>query len=501
VGATYVAAWAGFAVVVFVLVFLAGSRTTTLASHDAVLRPTFDGKAVVHTGPILPDLRTDSGSWIGVDIRLGKTDAESTDALLQRYAAIAAQPDGLKTKLKDQITIMVVDAAVRGAILGVLPLLVWAMVGQRRRRDLLLRARSQQGAIAAALLVLVGVGLWQPWAAGEETVEAGQQWIPLDTFLGPGVHIPAEVPSIEVRGDVTTAQTRRLIESAVDTYDKSKTFYAEVIETAAHLHLRQPEEGDTVVLLISDRHDNIGMDAVTRKVADVGGATAVLDAGDDTSSGETWEAFSLDSLDAAYDDLPRWGVAGNHDHGDFMADYLSDRGWTMLHGDVVDGPAGSTILGVDDPRSSGLGSWRDETGLTFEEVGRRLADTACESEQRVTTILVHDANLAAEALRRGCTDLVLAGHLHVQSGPTRVVGENGQVGYTYTTGTAGGAAYALALGKPRRTAEFTLVTYHDGRPAGIQPIILETHGEFEVGQYLPLHLSSASSDSTGAIRR
>ena len=56
-----------------------------------------------------------------------------------------------------------------------------------------------------------------------------------------------------------------------------------VAELAAQL--RQPEDGETVAVLVSDRHDNIGMDPVARKVADEAGATVLLDAGDDTSTG------------------------------------------------------------------------------------------------------------------------------------------------------------------------------------------------------------------------
>ena len=52
----------------------------------------------------------------------------------------------------------------------------------------------------------------------------------------------------------------------------------------------------------------------------------------------------------------------------------------MLDGEAVDGPGRHRLLGVDDPRSSGLGSWRDETGLSFDEVGDRLADAACEAD-------------------------------------------------------------------------------------------------------------------------
>ena len=40
---------------------------------------------------------------------------------------------------------------------------------------------------------------------------------------------------------------------------------------------------------------------LARAVGDAAGAQAVFDAGDDTSTGSTWEAFSLDSLDAAFD--------------------------------------------------------------------------------------------------------------------------------------------------------------------------------------------------------
>ena len=93
------------------------------------------------------------------------------------------------------------------------------------------------------------------------------------------------------------------------------------------------------------------------------------------------------------------------------------------------------------------------------------------------------------ALDRGCTDLVVAGHVHVQLGPDRVVGSNGKAGYTYTNGTTGGAAFAVAaVGKLRREAEFTFVTYADGRPVGIQPVRVSTTGQFTVEPYILLNL-------------
>ena len=163
----------------------------------------------------------------------------------------------------------------------------------------------------------------------------------------------------------------------------------------------------------------------------------------------------------------------------------------MLDGEVVDAPWGGTLLGVDDPRSSGLGSWRDETGLSFTEVGERLADAACaamDDGERVSTVLVHDANLGREALSRGCVDLV-AGRPHPRAGRAgrRSTGEDGATGYTWTNGTTGGAAYAIALGsKPRRDADVSLVTYADGRPTGLQWVRLRTDGSWLVGEWEPI---------------
>jgi hypothetical protein len=235
------------------------------------------------------------------------------------------------------------------------------------------------------------------------------------------------------------------------------------------------------------------MDAVARAIADAGGASAIFDAGDDTSTGASWEAFSLDSLDQAFQDYDRYAIAGNHDHGSFVSDYLADLGWTHLDGESVDGPGDTVLWGIDDPRSSGLGAWRDEPGATFADTEDQVAEAVCAAEERVTTLLVHDANIGREALRRGCTDLVLGGHVHVRSGPTQVLGENGEVGYTFTNGTTGGAAYAIAVGsKPKRAAEVALVTYRDGRPAGIQSVTLQTNGRFDVDEWRELTFSPSA---------
>lgn len=467
--------------------FLGDSRTVVVASHDAVVTPTLDGYVAVQTGPLLPDFRRPSGGPLGVDLLLGKTESESVEELFARYAFIASDPDAQVAKVTHAIESMAISAALRGLGLGLVPLAVWWLLGPHRRGQLFVGVRTRKGAVGGVLLLTVPLLLWQPWGSDEDTQEAQGAWEPLESFMA-GYPVPAEAAGIEIRNSPTTVQTQRLIQSAVDTYERSKDFYDRAAADAEVLDLHQPAEDETVALVVSDRHDNIGMDRVARAIGDRAGASVVLDAGDDTSTGQPWEAFSLDSLDRAFGDLDRFAVAGNHDNGTFVARYLDDLGWTMLDGERVEAPWDGLLLGVDDPRSSGLGNWRDETGLSFTEVGDRLADAACDGD-RISTLLVHDANLGREALARGCVDLVIGGHTHVQDGPDAVEGDDGETGYTLTNGTTGGAAYAIAVGsKPRRDADVTLVTYRDGRPVGTQFVRLRTDGVFVIGSYVEMPL-------------
>jgi hypothetical protein len=493
VGAALVSLSVALGLVVAVSLFLTSSRTVVLVGHDTVVRPTLARDAVVETGPLLPDFRFRDVGPLGVTLTLGKTEVGSIEELVERYALIAGDPRAPIDKVQDVVVDMAVSAALRGLGVGLVPVAFFLLLGRHRRGELFRGVRTRHGLVALALLLVLPVLVWQPWQSEEETQEEQGSWQTLAELAGPDVVLPAEVRDIEVRTGPVTTQSRRLVLSAIDTYDRSREFYSAAAEGAAELvdlGLREPEEGETVALLVSDRHDNIGMDRVARAIGDAAGASVLLNAGDDTSTGQPWEAFSLDSVQSAFADWERFGVAGNHDHGAFVSTYLADQGWTMLAGEAVDAPWGGTVLGVDDPRSSGLGNWRDESGLSFAEVGDRLADDACaaaEDGERVSTVLVHDANLGDEALARGCVDLVVGGHTHVQSGPEAVEGEDGATGYSWTNGTTGGAAYAIALGsKPRRDAEVSLVTYAEGRPVGLQWVRLRTDGSWRVGEWEPI---------------
>ena len=484
--------WAAIAVPTAVVTFFDSSRQTVVAGHDAEVSPTLDGWAVVHLGPFLPGLRHPTPGPVGVSVELGRTPLTSYGELGQRYAFIAAQPEGQIDKVGDLVRDMALESVVVGALAGLVPVGIWFLLGARRRRELVATRRRAAATVAVGGLALTvgAVGLVRPWHGSATTTES---WMPLATALPAGVKLPARARAVQIEGGLLSSSSRRLVESAIDSYRKGLKFYQRAIDDLAAVaeEVRRPEDGETVAVLVSDRHDNIGMDPVARAVADLGGATVLLDAGDDTSTGSSWEAFSLESLAEAFSSFDeRYLVTGNHDHGSFVARQASDLGFTVMESEVVQAGDGTRFLGVADPRSSGLGNWREESGLSFAEVGERLADTACaadEAGERVGTLLVHDANLGAETLARGCTDLVVAGHLHDIVGPEPVVGANGRVGHRFTTGTTGGAAYAVALGtKPRREATISLLTYRDGVPVGVQSLVLSPLGAWTVGTYVDL---------------
>lgn len=484
-----VLAWAGLALVIAAVIFTGSERTIDLASHEATVSPDFSGDVVLRTGPVLPDLRAPSGSRLGLEVELGKTDTTSLQELTARYAAIASQPEGQIAVVMRSVRTMAWAALVQGAVLAALPFALWVLVGSERRGVLLARLPSAQGVIAVLAVLLVVATLLAPLTWGRHD-PLPEEWTSLSDYVGDEVPLPDEARDVEIIGDATTLETKRLIASAVSSYRQGQAFYSRAAEDAEELELREPEDDETVAVLVSDRHLNVGMDAVARAIADRAGATAVLDAGDDTSTGERWEAFSLDSVSAAFDDLDRWAVAGNHDNGTFVRSHMTQLGWRYFDGEVIDGPGGSRILGVDDPRSSGLGNWRDEKGLTSAEVAARLTEAVCDADEdgdRVGTLLVHDADFGDQALERGCVDLVVGGHVHVEEGPSAVTATDGRVGWTYTVGTTGGAAYAIAIGsKLRRAANVALITYRDGRPVGIQSVTLQTNGRFDVAAWTEL---------------
>jgi Icc-related predicted phosphoesterase len=479
--------------------FLNDSERVTIGAHAATVSPTLDGHATLDLGAVLPRLRlpTDLPSDLGVHIDVQETDANSLTDLLTRDALIASQPDGEIARIQQVVQELAVDNAVAGVGTGLLVAVVvatgWTMLGPRRRRELLhlvhsheRRVQHREIVVLVAMLItiasIIGPGQMRPAQAPPT------QWRPLAELL-PELSFDERLQNVEVATGFSTTGGIGIIRTAVETYERSTEFYGRLRDQVPRIggRIRQAADGETVALLVSDRHDNIGMDPFAAEVAKVARAKVLIDAGDDSSSGQSWEVFSINSLAEHFKDLKVVAVAGNHDSGGIIEDAMRKNEFTVLDSKPVE-VEGIRFLGDSDPTRTGLGSADTAGDETTAEQSKRLADVACNQseDQRISTFLVHDPASYQDTATRGCATLLLSGHLHRQVGPdTKTV--DGRPVTTYTNGTTGGAAYAFALGYTlRRPGEVTLVTYSDGQPIGLQTVTAELTGEVTVGTYRPL---------------
>ena len=130
--------------------------------------------------------------------------------------------------------------------------------------------------------------VWEPWDGQEPTGDDAGRWTSLADYLGPERHrCPSEAADVEVRVDVTTARAATADRERGRHLRQEPDLLRPRPDARPTSSCGSPQEGETVVALVSDRHDNIGMDGVARAIADAGGATAVFDAGDDTSTGQS----------------------------------------------------------------------------------------------------------------------------------------------------------------------------------------------------------------------
>jgi predicted phosphodiesterase len=497
--AALVLLWFVVSAAVGLLGFANDSERVTIGAHAAQVSPTFDGHATLDLGAVLPRLRlkTDLPDGLGINVDVQETNVDNLTELLNRDALIASQPDGEIARIRQVIREMAVDNAVAGAGSGLLVAVVvatgWVMVGPRRRRELIVALhKSERRVQHRAFVVLVAMLITIASIFGPGRLRAPETepttWKPLATLL-PEVSFDPRLKDVEVASGFSTTGGVGVIRTAVQTYERSTQFYGQVLDRIPGVggRIHQAAEGETIALLVSDRHDNIGMDPIAAEIGKVAGAKVLIDAGDDSSSGQTWEGFTINSLAQHFRDLKVVAVAGNHDAGGYIESEMRKNKFTVLDSKPVE-VAGIRFLGDSDPTKTGLGSADSPGKETTAEQSARLADVACDqpTDKPISTFVVHDPSSYQDTATRGCASLLLSGHLHRQVGPDSKILQGRSV-TTYTNSTTGGAAYAFALGYTlRRPGEVTLITYVKGQPTGLQTVTVELTGEITVGTYRSL---------------
>lgn len=462
---------------------------TEIAATEVGITPNFDGMVHIKPGAI-PEMRMPTDSFIGIDVSVGNTTipgdgmtSDITSRIAATYGGVATNPDAEIEQVREIVKKQAMTAGMIGGAVALLPTALYTLAGERRRQELTEKGAIAMGGVAVCLVAGIGTTI-----TGETPQPTSDTWVPLSDVVSAASAI-SELDTMEIRSNAMTGLTRQLIAGAVKTYEKSKPFYQELERTAedSSAEFRQPLEGEKVVFVISDRHDNIAMDPVLAASARAAHAEIVANLGDDTSSGKSWEAFSLRSFNKNFDDFTRIALGGNHDNGTFVIDYLADSGAITPNGEIqtVDG---ITIAMENDPRKSDYTPEKREGEIPYGVVANKLADLACSSDGGVDVVLVHSASMGQPALDRGCTDLVIGGHLHSYGAPEKVVGDDGHVGYTVTNGTSGGAFFSFALGTSlKREANALAVTFSDdGRPVGTQNVRYFPGGKMVVEDYMPL---------------
>ena len=235
--------------------------------------PTLDGYVVLHTGPVLPDFRSTSGSAIGVDVDPRQDQRRPPPRSWSSATPTSpASPRARSPRSSGRSSDMAPSAALRGAALGLVPIARLAA----RRAGPAPRAGSagvrwpHGGIVGRRACWCCVVVLWSGsrGAGREPTGRRPSTWMPLagrSSARRAGAR--ARLTEVEVRGDVTTAETRRLIESAIDTYDKSQDVLRQRAATPRPTSTcASPRRARPSSRWSRDRHDNIGMDAVARAI-------------------------------------------------------------------------------------------------------------------------------------------------------------------------------------------------------------------------------------------
>ncbi len=480
--------------------FRHSERSVVIGAHNATVVPQFNGYATLDFGAVLPRARipVNQPFNIGARIYFGDSEVTNLDQLVTQDAVIASQPRGEIQRVVSTVVEMGVEALLRGVGAGVLTVLVaaygWRAVGPERRAIIWAHARQPTRreivtGVALGAVTIVSLGLMtvpeRPRSANDAVAAS---WIKLSDAL-PNVPTDKILDQVEIKRGAASAGGTALIEGAITTYRKSVEFYGKLADQARRTIVRTPADGETTAIVVTDRHDNIGMDAAARAIADQARATMLFDLGDDTSVGGDWEAFSLNSLAKAFKGFTVVSVAGNHDTGPFVRKQMRKKGFNLLDGKprTING---IRFLGSSDPRSSGLtgGYGGNESDLSDAIHGQdaALMKAAC-ADRSVQVVLVHSPSGAKQTAKSGCVELVLSGHLHRQVGPTTLTNPTGHSTTTLSTGTTGGAVYAFALGsKLRRPAQVTIVTFKSGTPIGLQVIDFGTGGGVTAQPYFEL---------------
>lgn len=450
------------------------STQGSLGPHTARYDVTVDGSVTVDLGP-LGTLVIDSPLPLGLGARVvvqeipaevtaidAVTSLESLGAVVEDYVAFFTGPQAtVAVAVRGLVTDAIRRTVLAALLLTAAGVATRLALGRERRAELVAAWRPHRAATTGSLGVILLVAAT---VAGSDVVT---------TSTGDERTASAVFDGTPLEGARLTGRLAGVVDTyggyAVDAWRENETFYADADEAVrsawrarqeADLRLvsaqfAEPGDQDEAItaVVVSDLHCNVGMATIIGTVVELSDADLVINGGDTTVNGTVVESYCIQAFaDAIPDDTPVVVVNGNHDSPD-TTDQERGVGWTVLDGNVVE-VAGLRILGDSDPRATRIGTGTTLVGdETVASRSERLAQTACEDDEGVDLLLVHDPAVGTETLLRGCAPAQISGHYHQRIGPLRF----GQ-GTRYTSAsTAGALLGAPTVGPLSGVAEITIL--------------------------------------------
>lgn len=214
---------------------------------------------------------------------------------------------------------------------------------------------------------------------------------------------------------------------ALDRLESYRSGIADIVQSVSTLYTISeqlptlPKDSDIVTVLhISDIHLNPLAFDVTKELTEQFGVDFIIDTGDITSWGTSYESETLSQIAGL--EVPYVFITGNHDSPETAKVVASQPNAIVLDNSVTT-VAGITIAGIADPRylpddNSGSGSAFAVGKAAVEQAASTLARIiekydAEHEDAPVQIAAVHDASRSQPL--DGVVPLILSGHMHTRS--------------------------------------------------------------------------------------
>lgn len=371
---------------------------------DATIQPSSSGDSIVEVDPIGTLVLDTHDSPVTLHVSVRSVDTDGVNQIVNDPDALT----NLDDRLVNDLTSLLIEAAVRTAAVAILGAVVAASLVLRTVRHALLALTT--GVVAVGGTYAIAAATYNQEAVREPTYTGLLE-------LAPEVVGTAE--QIAGNFDAYAEQLASIVTGASALYNAT-----------VNLPTYRPDDDAIKVLHVSDLHLNVTSWDIIRAVANQYNVDVIVDSGDIADHGTQWENAYVDDISSL--GRPYVYVKGNHDSVATVAAIAAEPNAIVLDGLPVE-VADLRFLGAPDPRFTPDQTTRDTVDEDLENATQDLADIASRLAEPVDAIVFHDPEYAE--LFDGLTPLVLAGHKHERS--TYVMDEGTRVFIQGSTGGAG----------------------------------------------------------------